>query len=67
MRNVATYNCDYYFRYSLMMDCWGKKSEQRPSFAELVTILSSKLADTAEYIDLSSHLIVQSVQVEDRV
>ena len=50
-----------------MMDCWGKKSEQRPSFAELVTILSNKLADTAEYIDLSSHLIVQSVQVEDRV
>ena len=48
-----------------MIDCLRKKSELRPSFAELVTVLSSKLAVIAEYIDLSSHRIVQNVQVED--
>ena len=67
MRDVATCNCDYFFRYSLMIDCWRGNAELRPSFAEIVVLLSDQLAVVAEYTDLSSPPDVVNVQVEDRV
>ena len=36
-----------------MMNCWETQPEKRPSFSDLVRILSSSLVVMAEYMDLS--------------
>ena len=51
----------------MMTDCWRKKAELRPSFAKLVVLLLGQLAVVAEYTDFSSPLVIENVQVEDRI
>ena len=41
-----------------MKNCWKNKTELRPSFAELVTSLSSQLLVLADYMNLFSTLEV---------
>lgn len=36
-----------------MRNCWEAQPEKRPSFSDLVQILSSKLVVIAEYMDFS--------------
>lgn len=37
-----------------MKRCWDAKADVRPSFAELVTQLSSQLGVIADYLDFSA-------------
>lgn len=36
-----------------MLDCWRANSEKRPSFAEVVVNLTSRLVVAADYMDFS--------------
>ena len=41
-----------HFRYSMIKKCFASETNFRPSFTELVELLSGLLDDTAGYLDL---------------
>ena len=53
------YDCDiryYYnvFRYEMMRQCWDKESENRLTFSELVSVISTSLEGMSGYLDLTT-------------
>ena len=40
-------------RYSIILRCWCEVAEKRPSFSELVTVITTSLEAIAGYIDFS--------------
>ena len=49
-----------YFSYSLMMSCWSPDPEQRPTFSEIVKVLSCYTETLAGYLDMISNPFVSS-------
>ena len=43
-------------RYSMMYVCWNESPEQRPTFLDLVDLISITLEEEAGYLDLSRSL-----------
>ena len=43
-------------RYSMMHVCWNESPEQRPTFLDLVDLISTTLEKEAGYLDLSCSL-----------
>lgn len=41
------------YRYSLMTSCWAKDPENRPSFSDIVTIISNYTEAIAGYLDIN--------------
>jgi hypothetical protein len=48
---VLIFSC---FRYTLMLQCWSKTPDMRPSFAEIVSHLDSVICRTRVYVDFTS-------------
>ena len=54
------YDCDiryiihYVFRYEMMRQCWDKESENRLTFSELVSVISTSLERMSGYLDLTT-------------
>jgi len=42
------------YRYTLMLQCWSKTPDMRPSFAEIVSHLDSVICRKRVYVDFSS-------------
>ena len=43
-----------YCRYDIMKKCWQEEPEQRPTFSELVTVISTSLEGMSVYLDLTT-------------
>ena len=39
---------------NVMKSCWQEQPEERPTFSELVTIISTTLVGMVDYLDLNS-------------
>ena len=39
-------------RYSIMLECWKENPEDRPTFSQLVSSISSQLEGMAGYLDV---------------
>ena len=50
------------------MSCWNKFPEERPTFSELVTLISTSLEEMAGYLDFttpfSAELTLNSSEIE---
>ena len=44
----------YLSSYEEMLKCWEEDAEKRPSFSQLVTVISTILEEMAGYLDLGS-------------
>ena len=47
-------HCVCTIRYDVMKECWERQSWKRPSFSQLVTVISTSLEGMAGYLDLNS-------------
>ena len=41
-----------FYRYYVMTECWQEEPEKRPTFSEVVTVISTILEGMAGYLDL---------------
>ena len=54
------YDCDiryiihYVFRYEMMRQCWDKEPENRLTFSELVSVISTSLERMSGYLALTT-------------
>ena len=46
--------CMHYYSYEMMKSCWNGVPGKRPTFSELVTVISSGLEIMGNYLDLTS-------------
>ena len=42
------------YRYEVMLSCWDADPEQRPTFTQLVTTITSVLDPLADYLDVTT-------------
>ena len=47
---LFTFTC----RYSIMQSCWHENPAERPSFSELVNLISKALEPLADYLDITA-------------
>ena len=40
-------------RYTLLLSCWEKRPESRPTFSDIVSTLENYMESTVNYLDLS--------------
>ena len=53
------------FRFDIMGSCWNALPEKRPTFSELVTVISSHLEEMAGYLDLTVLPLTTECNMED--
>ena len=50
-----------------MMSCWDADPEQRPTFAQLVTTITSVLDPLADYLDVSTFITGEGQEAETTI
>ena len=43
------------YRFDIMSECWKEDPGDRPTFSQLVTVISTRLEGMAEYVELNKH------------
>ena len=51
-------------RYQVMLSCWDADPEQRPTFAQLVTTITSILVPLADYLDMTTFVPGEEQEAE---
>ena len=51
-------------RYQVMLSCWDPDPEQRPTFAQLVTTITSVLDPLADYLDVTTFVTGEEEEAE---
>lgn len=54
----------HFSRYSIMMTCWSPNPNERPTFKEIVKILSGYTETLAGYLDMNSNPFISSCEFQ---
>ena len=55
MKYIYMYGtCEYFFSYELMLNCWKKESDKRPTFSDVIATLTEILHPDADEIEAGS-------------